>query len=123
MDCRIVDSNIVVRDGSIVSVPPNHFGINKINIRYYGTVVMLVHNDQARVKWYDDNSVSVETLETLKLETAIPLREETEKKKKKFEIRIKPTNVLEGENNIQFQPGTVAEFQPEDTSTSGFVSY
>ena len=51
MDCRIIGSKILVRDGSIVSVPPNHFGINNRNTHYYGTVVRLVHNDQARVKW------------------------------------------------------------------------
>ena len=73
MDRGIVDSKIVVRDGSIVSAPPNHFGINKRNTCYYGTVVRLVHSDQARVKWYEDNSVSVDTLEALKLEAAIPL--------------------------------------------------
>ena len=67
--------------------------------------------------------MSVETLEALKLETTIPLQEETEKKKKKFEIWIKPTNVLEGDDNIQFWPETVAEFQPKDTSTPGFISY
>lgn len=82
-----------------------------------------MHNAQARVKCYEANSVSVERLEALKLETAISLRAETEKKKKKFKIRIKPTNVLEGEGNIQFQPEIVADLQPEDTSTPGFTSY
>lgn len=42
---------------------------------------------------------------------------------KKFEIRIKPTNILEGEDNIQFQSEIVTEFQPEDTSVPGFISY
>ena len=87
MDYRIVDSKIVVQDGIIVSLPPNHFGINKRNICYYGTAVRLVHSDQARMKWYEDNSVSVETLEALKLETAIPLQEQTERKRNlKFEL-------------------------------------
>lgn len=81
-----------------------------------------MHNAQARVKWYEANSVSAERLEALKLETAISLRGETEKKKKKFKIWIKPTNVLEGEGNIQFQP-EIVDLQPEDTSTPGFTSY
>ena len=44
MDCRIVDSKIVVGDGSLISVLPNHFGISERNTYYYGTVVRLVHN-------------------------------------------------------------------------------
>ena len=37
------------------------------------------------MKWHEDGSVSAET--PLKLEAAIPLQEETEKKKKKIETR------------------------------------
>ena len=35
MDCRIIDSKIVVKDGNIVSVSPYYFGINKRNTCYY----------------------------------------------------------------------------------------
>ena len=28
-DCRITDCKVAFRNGSIVSVPPNHFGIKK----------------------------------------------------------------------------------------------
>ena len=54
MDCRIIDSKIVVKDGNIVSVSPYYFGINKRNTCYYWTVVRVVHNDQAKVKRYED---------------------------------------------------------------------
>ena len=55
-----------------------------------------MHNAQARVKCYEANSVSVERLEALKLETAISLRGETEKKKKKFKIRTKTHKCTRG---------------------------
>ena len=52
----MVDSNIVVRDDCIFSVSPNLLSINEKKMRYYGTVVRLVHNDQAGMKWHKDNS-------------------------------------------------------------------
>ena len=38
MDCRITDCKIVLKGGSIVSVPPNHFGDNERYGSYYGFI-------------------------------------------------------------------------------------
>ena len=38
MDCRIIDSKIVVRSASVVSVPANHFGDDGREERYFGNV-------------------------------------------------------------------------------------
>ena len=38
MDCRIIDSKIVVRSASVVSVPGNHFVDEGREERYFGNV-------------------------------------------------------------------------------------
>ena len=38
MDCRIIDSKIVVRSASVVPVPANHFGDDGREERYFGNV-------------------------------------------------------------------------------------
>ena len=51
MDCRITDNKVVLRDGSAVSVPPNHFDDTGQIERYYGVVLKLIQNGkQARVQ-------------------------------------------------------------------------
>ena len=39
MDCRIIDCKVVARDGSLVSVTPNHFGQADASGCYFGRVV------------------------------------------------------------------------------------
>ena len=52
MDCRITDCRVVVREGSIISVPPDHFGIAGRQDSYYGIVKKIIQNDEkARVAW------------------------------------------------------------------------
>ena len=46
MDCRITDSRVVVRDGSIESVPPDHFSIARRQDGYYGLVKKMNQNDE-----------------------------------------------------------------------------
>ena len=41
MNCRIIDSKIVVKVDSIASVPPNHFGEKSREERYFGIVSKL----------------------------------------------------------------------------------
>ena len=107
MDCRMVDSNIVVRDDCIVSVSPNLLSIKKKKMRYYGTVVRLVHNDQAGMKWHKDNSGHWNTW-SFETGNNSPIMRRNWKEENKFEIHIKLMNVLEEEDNIQFQSETVA---------------
>ena len=45
MDCRIIDSKGVVRDGSLVSVAQNHFGQADISDCYFGRVLRVVHDE------------------------------------------------------------------------------
>ena len=56
MDCRIIDSKIVVRSGSVLSVPANHFGDEGREERYFGTVLRLTQDNKARVKWFEGSS-------------------------------------------------------------------
>ena len=73
MDCRIIDNKIVLRDGSAVSVPPNHFDDKEWIERYYGVVLKLIQNGkQAWVQWIEDNAKSTEDTKHLQLETEIP---------------------------------------------------
>ena len=73
MDCRITDCRVVVREGSIISVPPDHFGIAGRQDRYYGIVKKIIQNDEkARVAWVEDNTTSIEDLGILQLETSMP---------------------------------------------------
>ena len=50
MDCRITDCKVVVRGGSLVSVPLNHFGLEERLDRYFGQVIRVVQDENARVK-------------------------------------------------------------------------
>ena len=79
MDCGIITCKIVVRDGSLVSVAPNHFGQSDRSDCYFGRVVRVVHDESARNKWFEDDTISIEPLDVLLLEVEIP-----EKKKPKF---------------------------------------
>ena len=73
MDCRIIDKKVLLRDGSAVSVPPNHFDDTKWIERYYGAVLKLIQNGkQAQVQWIEDNTKSIEDIKNLQLETEIP---------------------------------------------------
>ena len=47
MDCRIIDCKVVIRDGSIISVAPNHFGISERKDHYYGKVIRLIENQNS----------------------------------------------------------------------------
>ena len=52
MDCRTIDCKVVIRDGSIISLAPNHFGIGERKDHYYGKVIQLIENqNSARVKF------------------------------------------------------------------------
>ena len=122
MDCRITDSRVVVRDGSIVSVPPDHFSIARRQDGYYGLVKKINQNDErAWVLWAEDNTISIKDVVLLRLETSIPhdkspkstpLREvfkvinpsakekqvaEQKINKKKFNLCIKPST----ENSLE----------------------
>ena len=112
MDCRIIDSKIVLRTGSLVSVPPNHFGDNNRKDRCFGNVLRLTH--KARVK----HTVSIKDLVLLTLEVEIPKRE-----KPKFTLRIKPNpKTLCDTENIDFTPTVNLEKDivfPVDESTPG----
>ena len=50
MDGRIIDNKVAFRDGSAVSVPPNHFDDTEWIERYYEVVLKLIQNGkQAQV--------------------------------------------------------------------------
>ena len=68
MDCRIIDCKVVLRDGSLVSVAPNHFGQAGRSDRYFGRVVRVVHDESSQIKWFEDDTISVEPLDVLQLE-------------------------------------------------------
>ena len=44
MDCSIIYCKIIVRDGSLVSVAPNHFGQAERPDSYFRRVVRVVHD-------------------------------------------------------------------------------
>ena len=78
MDCRIIDCRVAVREGSIVSVPSDHFGIAGREDRYYGLVKKIIQNDEkARVSWFEDNTVSIEDVGNLQLETSMPQKDDS----------------------------------------------
>lgn len=65
---------------------------------YYGKVIRLLGNqNSARVRRFEDNAISIESLEPLLLETEVP-----NKNKSKFQKRIKSVNV-NADNNIEFE--------------------
>ena len=74
MDCQIIDSKIVLRAGSLVSVPPNHFGDNNHKDRYFGKVLHLTQDHKTYVKWFEDDTISIEDLVLLSLEVEVPKR-------------------------------------------------
>ena len=95
MDCRFIDNKVVLRDGSTVSVPLNHFDDTEQIERYYGVVLKLILNrKQAQVQWIEDNAKSIKDIEYLQLETEIP------QKPKKVILRIKPKDQSD---DVQFE--------------------
>ena len=63
MDCRIIDCKVVIRDGSIISITPYHFGIDERKENYYGKMIELIENqNSARVRRFEDNAISIESL-------------------------------------------------------------
>ena len=99
MDCWIIDSKIVLRAGSLVSVPPNHFGDNNCKDRYFGIVLHLTQDHHKPcVKWFEDDTISIEDLVLLTLNVKVP-------KKPKFTHRMKPNpETLCDTENIDFTP-------------------
>ena len=61
MDQRIIDNKIAFKVNSVVSVPFNHLGDDRTE-PYYGVVVHLIHDDQARTKWKKDSTISIENI-------------------------------------------------------------
>ena len=97
MDCRIYDPTFIIRDGSIVSVGANHFGDKDRTEKYFAVVVRLVEGGKlARVKWNEDSTMSIENLDDLVPEKEVP-------KKKKFALRIQPSNIDWTSNDDDFQ--------------------
>ena len=108
MNYRIINNKVVLRDGSAVSVPPNHFDDTVQNGRYYGVVLRLIQNGkQAQVQWIEDNAKSIEDIEHLQLEAEIP------QKLKKFILSIKPKDQSD---DVQFE---MQNLTPRDSSTPG----
>ena len=68
MDCRIIDCKVVIRDGSQVSVAPNHFGQAGRSDRYFGRVLRVVHDESSQIKWFEDDTISIQLLDVLQLE-------------------------------------------------------
>ena len=95
MDCRIIDSKVVVRDSNLVSFAPNNFGQADRSDHYFGRVVRAAHNENAQIKSFEDDTISVEPLDVLQLEVEIP-----EKKKPKFQMCIKASP--SGGNDVEF---------------------
>ena len=60
MDCRKIDCKVVVKDGSLVSVAPNHFGQAKRSDCYFQRVARVVHDENAQIKWSEDDTISTE---------------------------------------------------------------
>ena len=97
MDFRIIDSKIVFRSGSVVSVPANHFGDEGREERYFCPVLHLTQDNKAQMKWFEDDSVSLEEVAVLNLETEVP-----KKDKPKFKLRIKPVREIPPKDDIDF---------------------
>ena len=73
MDCRITDCRVLVREGSTVSVPPDHFHIAGRQDRYYGLVKKIIQNDKkVQNSWVEDNTISIKDVVLLQLETSMP---------------------------------------------------
>ena len=116
MDCRIIDSKIVVRSGSVVSVPANHFGDEGREERYF-LVLRFIQDNKACVKWFEDDSVSLEEVAVLNLETEVP-----KKDKPKFKLRIKPVREIPPKGDIDFTETVILHqniVSPLNTSSPG----
>ena len=110
--CKIIDNQVVLRDGSIISVPQDYFGDPEQTDCYFGKVLKMIDNGkQVRVQWFQDNTKSIEDVDNLQLETEFP-----PKSKNKFILHIKPQS--SNNSNIHFQAdSTLASV---DSSTPGF---
>ena len=100
MDYQIIDSKIVLRAGNFVSVTRNHFQYNNRKDKFFGIVLRLTQDHKARVKWFEEDTVSIEDLVLLTLEVEVIKRE-----KPKITLRIKPNpETLCKTENIDFAP-------------------
>ena len=96
MDYIIIDCKVVVRESSLVA--PNHFGQADRSDCHFGRVARVVHDESARIKWFQDDTISIEPLDVLQLEVEI-----LEKKKPKFQMCIKASSSRG--NDIEFDRG------------------
>ena len=88
---------------------------------------MIQNDKKAHVTWCEDNTTSIEDVEILQLETTIPEEWDAEndqtipEKKKKFNLQIKPSSKIPGEDDeIEFHH--TASSLPVDNSTPGKTS-
>ena len=109
MNCRIIDSKIVVKVDSIASVPPNHFGEKSREERYFGIVSKLKQDERANVKLFADSSVSLESITNLKFKTDAPVKE-----KPRSTLRIIALQHGVRKSNISLDK--------ETNQTSGFIN-
>ena len=87
MDCRISDCTVIIKERSLISVSSDNFDEECRTKKYYGRVVRIIQEgEQARMKWEDDGSLSVERLYDLN-------PEKDNSKKKAFQLRIAPTTI------------------------------
>ena len=112
MGCKIIDNQVVLRDGSIISVPQDYFGDPEQTDCYFGKVLKMIDNGkQVRVQWIQDNTKSIEDVDNLQLETEFPPTS-----KNKFIFSIKPQN--SNNRSIHFQADST--LASGDSSTPGF---
>ena len=52
MNCRIIDCKVA----------PNHFGQASRSDHYFGRVVSDVHDESAQIKWFEDDTISIQPL-------------------------------------------------------------
>ena len=76
---------IVLRAGRLVSVTLNQLRDNNCKDRYFGIVLRLTQDHKIHVKWFEDDTVSIEDLVLLTLEVEVSKTE-----KPKFTLRKKP---------------------------------
>ena len=123
MDCRITDCKVVLREDSIVSVPPHHFEEEGRTLRYFGIIKKMIQGDErARVLWCEDNTTSIEDVNILQLETFLPAQSaiakdtEDHEKKKKFVLRIQPSTSAPDDIDLDIV-SAVPDLDPVGTST------
>ena len=100
-----------------MSVPTNHFGDEGREERYFDTVLHLTQDNKARMKWFEDDSVSVKEVAVLNLETEVPQND-----KPKFQLRIKPVREIPPKYDIDFTETVILHqnvVSPIDTSSPG----